>query len=115
MYLPKRCDFRIKQPAERFLARLVHARFARHEVHADRTNLKFHRTRFFHKLALRRPVSYTHLFLDLYGTEIALGEGVKIHLILEQWLDLDIGEVLSLIHIYTQASLLLAVTPAEEE
>ena len=27
---------------------------ARHGVHADRTNLKFHRTRFFHKLALRR-------------------------------------------------------------
>ena len=32
-------------------------------------------------------------FLDLHGAESGLGEGVKIHLILEQRLDLNIGKI----------------------
>ena len=37
-------------------------------------------------------------FLNLYGTEIALGEGVKIHLILEQRLDLHVGKINFFLH-----------------
>ena len=49
---------------------------------------------------LQELLGLLHSFagLDLHGTEIGLGEGVKIHLILEQRLDLHIGEVDLLLH-----------------
>ena len=37
-------------------------------------------------------------FLDLYGTEITLGEGVKIDLIRKQRLDLNIGKIDFFLH-----------------